>query len=59
MTTLNDNIVGVCYLISVACKVGQQVWLGAGCSLLASILLGLVTAKEYKKQCVFVSLKLI
>ena len=59
-------LVGASYLISattVSCKIGQQVWLGEGCSLHAETLsfkfLGFSDSKEVKKQCIFVSLNLI
>ena len=59
-------LVGASYLISattVFCKIGQQVWLGEGCSLHAETLsfklLEFSDSKEVKKQCIFVSLNLI
>ena len=60
-------LVGASYLISattVSCKIGQQVWLGEGCSLHAKTLsfklLGFSDSKKVKKkQCIFVSLNLI
>ena len=55
-------LVGVCFLISaatVSCRIGQQVWLGVGCSLLAETFSfnfgGFSGSKEIKekkkKQC--------
>ena len=59
-------LVGASYLISattVSCIIGQQVWLGEGCSLHAETLsfklLGFSDSKKVKKQCIFVSLNLI
>ena len=59
-------LVGASYLISattVSCKIGQQVWLGEGCSLHAETLsfklLGFSDSKEVKKTMHICSLNLI